>query len=247
VLNFGLKKHSKQHIKIKAPNHVAIIMDGNARYASKRGLPMQIGHKMGAENVKKIAKNCIELGIKFLTLYAFSSENWNRPTQEVNYLMQLLHDYLSEESDELSKNGVKIIVAGNLNNVEEKLKVKISEVENATKHNNKLTLVVAFSYGARQEILDATKKIAIDIKNDKITIDDVDENLFKKFLYNPEIPYPDLLIRTAGDLRVSNFLLWQIAYTEFYFSHKFWPEFNKTELLIAINNFNQRQRRYGKR
>ena len=189
----------------------------------------------------------IEIGVKYLTIYAFSSENWKRPQEEVKYLMDLLYDYLAKESSELMKRGIKIIVSGNLDNVEERLKNKIAQVEELSKNNTKLTLNVAFSYGARQEIVDATKKIAVAVKNQEIIIEDVNENLFSNYLYHPEIPDPDLLIRTAGDLRISNFLLWQIAYTELYFSEKFWPEFNKSELLKAINNFNKRERRYGKR
>jgi undecaprenyl diphosphate synthase len=231
----------------KIPDHIAIIMDGNARYAKSKSLPIKVGHKIGADNVQKIADNCIEIGIKYLTIYAFSSENWNRPKDEVGYLMNLLHEYLSKESAELMKRGIKIIISGNLDNLEERLKNKIQQVEELSKNNSKLTLNVAFSYGARQEIVDAVKKIAVAVKNQEITIENIDEDLFKKHLYRPEIPDPDLLIRTAGDLRISNFLLWQIAYTEFYFSEKFWPEFNKSELLKAINNFNKRERRYGKR
>ena len=231
----------------KIPSHIAIIMDGNARFAISKSLPIKIGHKMGADNVQKITDNCIEIGVKYLTIYAFSSENWNRPHEEVKYLMDLLYDYLAKESSELMKRGIKIIVSGNLDNVEERLKNKIEQVEELSKNNVKLTLNVAFSYGARQEIVDAVKKIAVAVKNQEIIIDNIDEDLFKKNLYHPEIPDPDLLIRTAGDLRISNFLLWQIAYTELYFSEKFWPEFNKSELLKAINNFNKRERRYGKR
>ena len=231
----------------KIPDHIAIIMDGNARYAKSKSLPIKVGHKIGSDNVQKIANNCIEIGVKYLTIYAFSSENWNRPKEEVDYLMSLLYEYLSKESQELIDSGIKIVVSGNLNSVEEKLKNKIRQVEELSKNNSKLTLSVAFSYGARQEIVDAVKKIAIAVKNQEIIIDDIDEDLFRKHLYHPEIPDPDLLIRTAGDLRISNFLLWQIAYTEFYFSEKFWPEFDKFELLKAINNFNKRERRYGKR
>ena len=231
----------------KIPNHVAIIMDGNARYAKSKSLPTKVGHKIGSDNVQKIANNCIEIGVKYLTIYAFSSENWNRPKEEVDYLMNLLYEYLSKESQELIDGGIKIVVSGNLNNVEEKLRDKIQQVEEMSKNNSKLTLIVAFSYGARQEIVDAVKKIAVAVKNQEIIIDNIDEDLFKKHLYHPEIPDPDLLIRTAGDLRISNFLLWQVAYTEFYFSEKFWPEFDKFELLKAINNFNKRERRYGKR
>ena len=231
----------------KIPDHIAIIMDGNARYAKSKSLPIKVGHKIGSDNVQKIANNCIEIGVKYLTIYAFSSENWNRPKEEVDYLMSLLYEYLSKEAQELIDSGIKIVVSGNLNSVEEKLKNKIRQVEELSKNNSKLTLSVAFSYGARQEIVDAVKKIAIAVKNQEIIIDDIDEDLFRKHLYHPEIPDPDLLIRTAGDLRISNFLLWQIAYTEFYFSEKFWPEFDKFELLKAINNFNKRERRYGKR
>ena len=231
----------------KIPDHIAIIMDGNARYAKSKSLPIKVGHKIGSDNVQKIANNCIEIGVKYLTIYAFSSENWNRPKEEVDYLMSLLYEYLSKESQELIESGIKIVVSGNLNSVEEKLKNKIRQVEELSKNNSKLTLSVAFSYGARQEIVDAVKKIAIAVNNQEIIIDDIDEDLFKKHLYHPEIPDPDLLIRTAGDLRISNFLLWQIAYTELYFSEKFWPEFDKFELIKAINNFNKRERRYGKR
>ena len=246
MLNFFSKKTSTNSVA-KIPSHIAIIMDGNARFAISKSLPIKIGHKMGADNVQKITDNCIEIGVKYLTIYAFSSENWNRPQEEVKYLMDLLYDYLAKESSELMKRGIKIIVSGNLDNVEERLKNKIEQVEELSKNNVKLTLNVAFSYGARQEIVDAVKKIAVAVKNQEIIIDNIDEDLFKKNLYHPEIPDPDLLIRTAGDLRISNFLLWQIAYTELYFSEKFWPEFNKSELLKAINNFNKRERRYGKR
>ncbi len=246
MLKFFSKKTELSSLA-KIPNHIAIIMDGNARFATSKSLPIKIGHKMGADNVQKITDNCIEIGVKYLTIYAFSSENWNRPQEEVKYLMDLLYDYLSKESTELMKRGIKIIVSGNLDNVEERLKNKIEQVEELSKNNTKLTLNVAFSYGARQEIVDAVKKIAVAVKNQEIIIDNIDEDLFKKNLYHPEIPDPDLLIRTAGDLRISNFLLWQIAYTELYFSEKFWPEFNKSELLKAINNFNKRERRYGKR
>ena len=240
-------KKSASNSLAKIPDHIAIIMDGNARYAKSKSLPIKVGHKIGSDNVQKIANNCIEIGVKYLTIYAFSSENWNRPKEEVDYLMSLLYEYLSKEAQELIDSGIKIVVSGNLNSVEEKLKNKIRQVEELSKNNSKLILIVAFSYGARQEIVDAVKKIAIAVKNQEIIIDDIDEDLFRKHLYHPEIPDPDLLIRTAGDLRISNFLLWQIAYTEFYFSEKFWPEFDKFELLKAINNFNKRERRYGKR
>lgn len=229
------------------PNHIAIIMDGNARYAQKKLLPLKFGHKKGVDNLKKIADCCIEFNIKFLTVYAFSSENWNRPKDEVSYLIDLLKNYLNKDSKELIKHGIKILISGNLAKLDHELTKKIKEVEKLSENNNKLILNVAFSYGARQEIVDTTKKIIIAIKNQEITIDDIDETQFQRFLYQPSIPDPDLLIRTAGDQRISNFLLWQIAYTELYFCNKFWPEFSRQDLLKAIENYKQRERRYGVR
>lgn len=240
-------KTSLKSTNLVIPKHIAFIMDGNARYAKKLAMPTRFGHKKGTENVEKIAEYCIEIGVKFLTIYAFSSENWNRPQDEVNYLMDLLYEYLNNDAEKLTKDGIKIIISGNLEKINEKLKAKILEVQEFSKDNKNLILNVAFSYGARQELVDATKKIAIAIENKSINIDDINENLIKNFLYKPEIPDPDLLVRTGGDFRVSNFLLWQIAYTELYFCNKMWPEFGKQDLLKAIVNFNQRERRYGKR
>lgn len=245
MIFFRKKTNPVNHLII--PTHVAIIMDGNARWARTKNLPLKIGHKTGAENLRKTAENCIELGVKFLTVYAFSSENWNRPAEEVAYLMDLLDDYLTRESKPLMEKNIKIIISGNLDKVRASTKEKITEIEELTKNNSALTLNVAFSYGARQEIVDVAKKLALACKEGKISVDEIDENLFSKNLYRSEIPDPDLLIRTAGDLRVSNFLLWQIAYTEFYFSKKFWPDFDKKELRSAIESFNQRERKYGKR
>ena len=222
-------------------------MDGNARYAREKNLPLRIGHKKGAENIQKIAENCIELGVKFLTIYAFSSENWNRPEDEVDYLMKLLDQYLSREIKPLIEKNIKIIISGNIDRLGDETKAKITEIENLTKNNSALTLNVAFSYGARQEITDAICKIARQYKADDISLNQINEELVAKNLYTPQIPDPDLLIRTAGDLRISNFLLWQIAYTELYFTETYWPNFSKTDLEEAISNFNQRERRYGKR
>lgn len=232
---------------LKIPQHIAIIMDGNARWAKKRGLPLQVGHKFGAENLQKVAENCIELGVKFLTVYAFSSENWSRPKEEVEYLMKLLGDYLEKQTNELAKKDVKIVVSGNLERLSEALKSKIGKIIDETKSNKSLTLNVAFSYGARQEIIDTVKKISSLVLDKKISPNEVDEKLFSENLYQPEIPDPDLLIRTAGDIRVSNFLLWQIAYTELHFTKIFWPDFTKKHLVTAIKDFNKKERRYGKR
>lgn len=244
---FSRKKDSDQDNNLKIPQHIAIIMDGNARWASAKKLPLKIGHKNGSENVQKTAQDCIELGVKFLTVYAFSSENWNRPAEEVQYLMNLLDEYLERETKPLMEKGIKLIISGNLDKVPESTKSKIYKAQELTKNNKSLTLNVAFSYGSRQEIIDAAKKIALAVSEGKISVDDVNEEQFSQNLYHPEIPDPDLLIRTAGDLRLSNFLLWQAAYTEFYFTKTFWPDFGKKDLLDAINSFNKRERRYGKR
>lgn len=244
---FFLKKSDKQNLSLKIPQHIAIVMDGNSRWAKAKKLPLQVGHKSGSENVRKIADNCIELGVKNLTIYAFSSENWGRPEKEVEYLMKLLEDYLEKESKPLMERDIKILVSGNLSMVSESLKESIRKVEDLTKNNKSLTLNVAFSYGSRQEIVGAVKNISLAVAKGQINIDEIDEDRISANLYHPEIPDPDLLIRTAGDHRVSNFLLWQIAYSELYFTKVFWPDFNKNHLIEAIQEFNKRDRRYGKR
>lgn len=244
---FSKKIKNKLDENLTIPNHIAIIMDGNARWAKSKNLPLQVGHKNGSENVSKVAENCIELGVKFLTIYAFSSENWDRPSDEVNYLMKLLDEYLEKETKPLAEKDVKIVISGNLERLSEATKSKIRNIEEETKNNKSLTLNVAFSYGSRQEIVDAARKIALEVSMGKISLDQISEALFSQNLYHPEIPDPDLLIRTAGDVRLSNFLLWQAAYSELYFTETYWPDFNKENLLQAIKNFNKRERRYGKR
>ncbi len=227
--------------------HIAIIMDGNARWAKKNNLNIFNGHKKGVHNIKEIALACIEFNIKYLTIYAFSSENWQRSKTEVNNLLKLLDEYLDNGLDPLHENGIRINIFGDLSKIPKNLLDKINQSEEKTKNNKSLILNVAFSYGARQEIVEAAKKVAFAVKEGQINISQVDEELFSKNLYNINLPDPDLLIRTAGDLRVSNFLLWQIAYSELYFVKDFWPDFNKEKLLQAINDFNNRDRRYGKR
>lgn len=244
---FFKKKKLSQANKINIPRHIAIIMDGNARWAKSKNLPLKIGHKIGSENLRKIAESCIELGVKYLTVYAFSSENWDRPKDEVEYLLNLLNEYLTKETAPLIEKGVKIIISGNLEKLDSATKNNIAKIEEQTKNNQALTLNVAFGYGARKEIVDAAKKIALAVREAKISVDEITENLFSQNLYNPQIPSPELLIRTGGDLRLSNFLLWQVAYCEFYFTKTFWPDFNKKDLMQAIFEFNQRERRYGKR
>lgn len=244
---FFRRKKNLQTANIKIPKHIAIIMDGNARWAKSKNLPLAIGHKNGVENLRKISESCIELGVSYLTVYAFSSENWNRPQEEVNYLMKLLNEYLEKETQPLMEKDIKIVISGNLENLPDATKSKIDQIQNLTKNNKSLILNAAFSYGSRQEIVDATRKIALATATGKISLDQIDEQIFAENLYHPEIPDPDLIIRTAGDLRLSNFLLWQAAYAELYFSETFWPDFSKKDLLAAIQNFNQRERRYGKR
>lgn len=229
------------------PTHIAIIMDGNARWAKLRGLPLALGHKTGSENVRKIAESCIEIGVKNLTIYAFSSENWNRPQDEVEYLMKLLDNYLEKETKPLIEKDVRIVISGNLEKLPNTTKSKIKTLEDLTRNNKTLILNVAFSYGSRQEIVDAVKKISLAVSEGKISLPQIDEKLLAQNLYQPEIPDPDLLIRTGGDLRISNFLLWQVAYCEFHFTKVFWPDFSKQHLLQAIKEFNKRERRYGKR
>ncbi len=244
---FFFKKSENKIPDLKIPEHVAIVMDGNARWAKSKNLPLQVGHKIGSENVRKIAESCIQLGVKNLTIYAFSSENWDRPISEVEYLMKLLEDYLDKETKPLMEKDIKIVVSGNLERVSSNLKASIARIEEITKNNKALTLNVAFSYGSRQEIVDAVKKISLAVVEGKISVEMIDEKLLVENLYQPEMPDPSLLIRTAGDLRLSNFLLWQVAYTELYFTEVFWPDFNKNHLLQAIQEFNKRERRYGKR
>jgi len=244
---FLRKKNIEEVFDLKIPTHIAIIMDGNARWAKAKNLPLALGHKSGSENVRKIAESCIEIGVKNLTIYAFSSENWDRPQDEVSYLMKLLDEYLEKETKPLIEKDVKIIISGNLEKLPTSTKEKIAAIQNQTKNHQALTLNVAFSYGSRQEIVDAAKKIALDVSQGKISVDEINAEIFSQNLYNPKIPDPDLLIRTAGDLRLSNFLLWQLAYAEFYFTKTYWPDFNKSELMRAISEFNKRERRYGKR
>ncbi len=240
-------KKSEKILPQKIPAHIAIIMDGNARWARQKNLPLQLGHKTGSENVRKISESCIELGVKNLTIYAFSSENWDRPESEVEYLMKLLDNYLEKETKPLIEKGVKIVISGNLAKLSDVTKEKIKALEELTKNNKSLVLNVAFSYGSRQEIVDAVRKISLEVREGKLSLDELDERVVSRNLYQPEMPDPDLLIRTAGDFRLSNFLLWQAAYTELYFTEVFWPDFDKKHLLQAINEFNQRERRYGKR
>ena len=226
--------------------HIAIIMDGNGRWASRQGLPRSMGHKKGAEVVKEITKAAAEKGIKYLTLYAFSTENWQRSEEEVSYLMTLLRQYLKNDLKEIKENKIRIRFIGERYMLDKDIQQSMADLEEETAEFNKMTLCIALSYGSRQEIISAVKKTAQLIKNGDISVEDVDINLFSSMLYTKDIPDPDLLIRTSGEQRISNYLLWQIAYSEFAFTDVLWPDFTPELLQQMIDNFNTRERRYGK-
>lgn len=221
-------------------------MDGNGRWAKRRGLPRAAGHKKGAETVKEITCAAGDLGIKYLTLYAFSTENWQRSKEEVDTLMGLLREYLKSNLDELKENNVKIRFIGERDMLDKDIVDSMDRLEAETAANDALTLCIALSYGSRQEIVSAVRKVAALAKRGDISVNDIDIRMFSDMLYTKDMPDPDLLIRTSGEQRVSNYLLWQLAYTEFYFTDTFWPDFNKKELETIIQNFNSRERRYGK-
>ncbi len=224
------------------PTHVAIIMDGNGRWARKRGLPRFYGHKKGVDSIRNIVRASAEFGIKYLTLYVFSSENWERPKSEVDRLMRLLQESLIKEEPELNKNNVKVRAIGQVERLPEGVRKNLNYMIQKTANNTGLVLVLALSYGGRNEIIDAIKKLGNKEKDlSKITSEE-----FGKYLYDPEIPDPDLMIRTAGEKRFSNYLLWQSAYAEFYYTEALWPDFDKKELLKAIEDYSHRKRRFGR-
>lgn len=230
----------------KIPQHVAIIMDGNGRWAKKRGMPRSVGHKKGAETVKEITRAAGEIGVKYLTLYAFSTENWNRSEEEVAILMDLLREYLKSDLKEIQENGVKIVFIGERQMLDADIVESMRKLEADTANNDKMTLCIALSYGSRQEIVNAARKIAALAKRGDIQPEDVDSKMFSDMLYTKDIPDPDMLIRTSGEQRVSNYLLWQLAYTEFFFTDVLWPDFGREHLEDIIAEFNSRERRYGK-
>ncbi len=229
------------------PRHVAIIMDGNGRWAEQRGLPRVAGHKAGVDTVREIVKAAIEIGVPILTLYAFSQENWKRPKEEVSVLMSLLDLFLDKEIRELEKQGVSFRAIGRIEALGEPIVKKIHKTEEATRNNTKLILNVALNYGSRQEILDAVDRYVRDAQNDPSLLAEgaLTEELFSKYLYTAGLPDPDLLIRTSGEMRLSNFLLWQLSYAEFYITKKYWPDFDKAEFMLAIEEFRKRERRFG--
>jgi len=229
----------------KIPKHIAIIMDGNGRWAKRKGLPRIAGHWAGAEALKDIVSNCYKLNIQVLSVFAFSSENWKRPTQEVNSIMNLLLYYLKKEVNTLHKNHVRIIVTGNWQELPDSIVEQIGKSIRQTQNNSGLILNIVLNYGARKEIILACKNICRDVLEGKISINKIDEVLFEQCLYTRDLPDPDLLIRPSGELRISNFLLWQIAYTELWFTEIYWPDFRTEDLLQAIYDYQRRERRFG--
>ncbi|MCX5750479.1 MAG: isoprenyl transferase [Candidatus Saganbacteria bacterium] len=238
---FKKKTTLAQFSRENIPIHVAIIMDGNGRWAKGRGLPRIAGHKVGAESVRSAVKTCAELGIKYLTLYAFSTENWKRPKEEVSFLMGLLTEYISSEIPELRQNKVRIRFLGRIQELPIELQEKIRFAESETKNNTRLNVQVMLNYGGRAEIVDALNAI----NNEQSPNDTINEELIGKKLYTAGIPDPDLLIRTANEMRVSNFLLWQIAYAEFYVTKTLWPDFRREHLVNAVQEYQKRKRKFG--
>jgi len=227
------------------PAHIAIIMDGNGRWAKRKGLPRVAGHRKGVESVRKAVRLCGELGVKYLTLYTFSTENWKRPKDEVSMLMRLIVKTLQTETNELHKNNVKVSSIGNIEQLPYVVQKELLEAENTTKNNTKLTLTLALSYSGRWEILQAVKTIATKVKNGELLPDEIDEEVFSSFLQTANMPDPDLLIRSGGEFRISNYLLWQAAYSEIYITKTLWPNFTYKNLLLAIENYQKRERRFG--
>lgn len=228
------------------PKHIAIIMDGNGRWAAKKGYNRLLGHKAGVESVRDVVEACAQIGVKYLTLYTFSTENWKRPKEEVSTLMKLLVKSLKSEVNELHKNNIKLDSVGDFDSLPEVVQKNLVEAKEKTKNNNRLTLVLALSYSGRWEILEAVKRIATNVKDGAIEPSEISGNLFEKYLTTSNIPDPDLVIRTSGEFRVSNFLLWQIAYSEFYIADVFWPDFRRNHLYEAIKSYQKRERRFGK-
>jgi undecaprenyl diphosphate synthase len=231
----------------KLPNHIAIIMDGNGRWAKKQGLLNRIfGHKNAITSVRETTETCAELGVKFLTLYAFSTENWSRPQAEVNALMELLVSTIKSETPTLTKNNVRLNAIGDLESLPKSCQKELAETIEFTKHNTGLVLTLALSYSGRWEIIEAVKKVAAAVAANEISISSINDTTFRNYLADASLPDPELMIRTSGEFRISNFLLWQIAYTEIYITDTLWPDFRKQDLYNALTDFQKRERRFGK-
>ena len=232
--------------KNNIPQHLAIIMDGNGRWAEKKGKSRIIGHRNGVKAVQVVVEEAVHLKIKYLTLYAFSTENWSRPQEEIGVLMNLLVNSLKSEFEKLLKNRIKLNVIGNISQLPKKVRDELNYVINKTRDNREMTLTLALSYGGREELSTALRRVAIKVKNNIISPEKIDQSIINEHLYTQNLPDVDLLIRTSGEKRISNFLLWQIAYAELYFSKVLWPDFNKRHLHKAIINYQKRERRFGK-
>ncbi len=230
---------------MNAPRHIAIIMDGNGRWARERGLPRIKGHEQGAESVRAVTEACVELGVEFLTVYAFSTENWKRPEAEVAALWALLEHFIAQETPTLMKNNVRLQAIGRLHELPASCQQALAAASAQTAGNTATTLVLALNYSGRIEIIDAVKKLAAEVAAGSVAVEDIDPAALSARLYTKDLPDPDLLIRTSGEMRLSNFLLWQLSYTEIYVTEKLWPDFGKDDLRAALAEFNTRQRRYG--
>jgi undecaprenyl diphosphate synthase len=226
----------------RAPHHIGIIMDGNGRWAQSRGLPRLAGHQAGVDNIRRILESCVQFGVKVLTIYAFSTENWHRPPDEVTGLMTLLGLTIQRQLADLHKNGVRILHSGRMDGISPQLQQQIRHALKVTQDNNRIRLNVAFNYGGRAEILDAVRRIIAD----GVSPDTLSEELFSQYLYTSALPDPDLIIRTGGEWRLSNFLIWQAAYAEYYATPTYWPDFDEAELYTALAEFNRRERRFGR-
>ena len=230
---------------MKVPQHIAIILDGNGRWAKAKGMPRNYGHAQGSKNVERICEEAWRMGIKYLTVYAFSTENWNRPDSEVAALMKLLRNYMKTCLKTAAKNDMKVRVIGDKTRLDDDIRSRIAELEEATKNNGGLNFQIALNYGSRDEIVRAVQRIAADVRVGKMEPEDITSEVISSYLDTHDIPDPDLLIRTSGEERLSNFLLWQLAYSEFYFTDVLWPDFTKEDLVKAIEQYNARDRRYG--
>ena len=227
------------------PQHIAIILDGNGRWAKKKGMPRNFGHTQGSKNVERICEDAYKMGVKYLTVYAFSTENWKRPKEEVDALMNLLRNYMKTCLKTAEKNRMRVRVLGDKTALDDDIRSRIAELEEATKNNDGLNFQIALNYGSRDEMVRAMKNMCMDVKEGKLEAEQIDENLFESYLDTHDIPDPDLMIRTSGEQRLSNYLLWQLAYSEFYFTDVLWPDFTKEDLAEAIAYYNGRDRRFG--
>lgn len=244
-MNFFKREKKREIDKTRLPVHIGVIMDGNGRWAKKRGLPRSAGHKAGADSLKKIVTACNNMGIKYITVYAFSTENWSRPKDEVDYLMSLLLDYLRNAETTLAGENVVIRAIGSRKELSEEIQQQIIKTEEFTKNNTGIVMNIALNYGAREELTNAVKNICADVEEGKITSDEIDDKMIASKLYTRNQPDPDLLIRTSGEIRLSNFMLWQLAYSEMYFTEKLWPDFSVKDLEEAILEYQRRNRRFG--